>query len=209
MNSGPKIGFVSLGCPKALVDSERILSRLKTEGYQTAPDYAGADVVVVNTCGFLDSARDESLEAIGEAMAENGRGKPTQAGHSSTSSPKKAGQSSAFGAGRAERIKSRSLSRSAVPFALTARGRLRSDETPPENGGLPGDWLAEYSDLGTRSFSVLARQSSTSSSCGMLASAYFSHARVSPRRCTPPKPPYIGKHVVSLTPWGPPGSGPY
>jgi ribosomal protein S12 methylthiotransferase len=69
----PRIGFVSLGCPKALVDSERILSRLRAEGYETAADYAGADVVVVNTCGFLDSARDESLEAIGEAIAENGR----------------------------------------------------------------------------------------------------------------------------------------
>ena len=68
-----KIGFVSLGCPKALVDSERILSRLRAEGYETAPDYAGADVVVVNTCGFLESARAESLEAIGEALAENGR----------------------------------------------------------------------------------------------------------------------------------------
>lgn len=73
MNSSPKIGFVSLGCPKALVDSERILSRLKAEGYLTAGDYQGADVVVVNTCGFLDSARDESLDAIGEAIAENGR----------------------------------------------------------------------------------------------------------------------------------------
>jgi ribosomal protein S12 methylthiotransferase len=69
----PKIGFVSLGCPKALVDSERILSQLKAEGYETAADYAGADVVVVNTCGFLDSARTESLDAIGEALAENGR----------------------------------------------------------------------------------------------------------------------------------------
>ncbi|MGA7328788.1 MAG: 30S ribosomal protein S12 methylthiotransferase RimO, partial [Rhodomicrobium sp.] len=69
----PKIGFVSLGCAKALVDSERILTRLRAEGYVTAPDYAGADVVVVNTCGFLDSAKAESLEAIGEAMAENGR----------------------------------------------------------------------------------------------------------------------------------------
>ncbi|MGI9383974.1 MAG: 30S ribosomal protein S12 methylthiotransferase RimO, partial [Methyloligellaceae bacterium] len=66
----PKIGFVSLGCPKALVDSERILTRLRAEGYATAPSYDGADVVVVNTCGFLDSAREESLEAIGEAMAE-------------------------------------------------------------------------------------------------------------------------------------------
>jgi ribosomal protein S12 methylthiotransferase len=73
MSTAPKIGFVSLGCPKALVDSERILSRLRAEGYETAPDYAGSDVVVVNTCGFLDSARDESLEAIGEAIAENGR----------------------------------------------------------------------------------------------------------------------------------------
>ena len=73
MSVVPKIGFVSLGCPKALVDSERILSRLKAEGYLTAPDYAGADVVVVNTCGFLDSAREESLAAIGEAMAENGQ----------------------------------------------------------------------------------------------------------------------------------------
>ena len=64
---------MSLGCPKALVDSERILSRLRAEGYETAGEYAGADVVVVNTCGFLDSAREESLEAIGEALAENGR----------------------------------------------------------------------------------------------------------------------------------------
>ncbi len=69
----PKVGFVSLGCPKALVDSERIITRLRSEGYEIAPDYAGADVVVVNTCGFLNSAKQESLEAIGEAMAENGR----------------------------------------------------------------------------------------------------------------------------------------
>ena len=69
----PRIGFVSLGCPKALVDSERILSRLRAEGYETAPDYAGADIIIVNTCGFLDSAREESLDAIGEALAENGR----------------------------------------------------------------------------------------------------------------------------------------
>ena len=69
----PKVGFVSLGCPKALVDSERIITKLRAEGYQVAPDYAGADVVVVNTCGFLDSAKQESLDAIGEAMAENGR----------------------------------------------------------------------------------------------------------------------------------------
>jgi ribosomal protein S12 methylthiotransferase len=69
----PRIGFVSLGCPKALVDSEQILSRLRAEGYGIAPDYAGADLVVVNTCGFIDSAIAESLDAIGEAMAENGR----------------------------------------------------------------------------------------------------------------------------------------
>ena len=73
LKSTPKVGFVSLGCPKALVDSERIISKLRSEGYTIARDYDGADVVVVNTCGFLDSARDESLEAIGEAMAENGR----------------------------------------------------------------------------------------------------------------------------------------
>jgi ribosomal protein S12 methylthiotransferase len=73
MNARPKIGFVSLGCPKALVDSERILTRLKAEGYLTVGDYQDADVVVVNTCGFLDSARDESLDAIGEAIAENGQ----------------------------------------------------------------------------------------------------------------------------------------
>ncbi|MGE3516012.1 MAG: 30S ribosomal protein S12 methylthiotransferase RimO [Hyphomicrobium sp.] len=71
--TAPKVGFVSLGCPKALVDSERIITRLRSEGYQIAPDYDGADVVVVNTCGFLDSAKQESLEAIGEAMAANGR----------------------------------------------------------------------------------------------------------------------------------------
>ncbi|WP_333793348.1 30S ribosomal protein S12 methylthiotransferase RimO [Hyphomicrobium sp.] len=69
----PKVGFVSLGCPKALVDSERIITKLRAEGYHVAPDYAGADVVVVNTCGFLDSAKRESLDAIGEALAENGR----------------------------------------------------------------------------------------------------------------------------------------
>jgi ribosomal protein S12 methylthiotransferase len=69
----PKVGMVSLGCPKALVDSERILTKLRSDGYQMSPDYAGADVVLVNTCGFLDSAKEESLEAIGEAMAENGR----------------------------------------------------------------------------------------------------------------------------------------
>jgi len=71
--SAPKVGLVSLGCAKALVDSERILTRLRAEGYAIAPSYDGADLVVVNTCGFLDSAKAESLEAIGEAMAENGR----------------------------------------------------------------------------------------------------------------------------------------
>ena len=69
----PKVGFVSLGCPKALVDSERILTQLKVEGYDLAPSYDDADVVVVNTCGFIDSAVAESLDAIGEAMAENGK----------------------------------------------------------------------------------------------------------------------------------------
>ncbi|MAT35542.1 MAG: 30S ribosomal protein S12 methylthiotransferase RimO [Ponticaulis sp.] len=69
----PKVGIVSLGCPKALVDSERIVTRLRAEGYAIAPDYRGADLVLVNTCGFLDSARDESLDAIGEAITENGR----------------------------------------------------------------------------------------------------------------------------------------
>jgi ribosomal protein S12 methylthiotransferase len=69
----PKIGMVSLGCPKNLVDSERILTKLRSDGYAMSADYAGADVVLVNTCGFLDSAKEESLEAIGEAMAENGR----------------------------------------------------------------------------------------------------------------------------------------
>jgi ribosomal protein S12 methylthiotransferase len=69
----PKIGFVSLGCPKALVDSERILTQLRAEGYATSPSYAGADLVIVNTCGFIDAAVEESLEAIGEALAENGK----------------------------------------------------------------------------------------------------------------------------------------
>ena len=69
----PKVGFVSLGCPKALVDSERILTQLRAEGYVVAPDYDSADVVVVNTCGFIDSAIDESLDAIGEAIEHNGR----------------------------------------------------------------------------------------------------------------------------------------
>ena len=71
--NNPKVGFVSLGCPKALVDSERILTQLKTEGYEIAPDYDGADVVVINTCGFIDSAVEESLDAIGEALQENGK----------------------------------------------------------------------------------------------------------------------------------------
>ncbi len=69
----PMIGMVSLGCPKALVDSERILTRLRAEGYAISPDYGGADAVIVNTCGFLDSAKVESLDAIGEALNENGR----------------------------------------------------------------------------------------------------------------------------------------
>jgi ribosomal protein S12 methylthiotransferase len=69
----PRVGFVSLGCPKALVDSERILTQLRAEGYLIAPAYRDADLVVVNTCGFIDSAVDESLDAIGEALAENGK----------------------------------------------------------------------------------------------------------------------------------------
>ena len=69
----PKIGFVSLGCPKALVNSERIVTKLRSEGYELSPSYVGADAVVVNTCGFLNSAKEESLAAIGEALAENGR----------------------------------------------------------------------------------------------------------------------------------------
>src|SRR5471030_1791217 len=73
MTTTPKVGFVSLGCPKALVDSERILSRLRAEGYAISPSYDAADLVVVNTCGFIDTAVEESLEAIGEALAENGR----------------------------------------------------------------------------------------------------------------------------------------
>ncbi|HEU0067298.1 MAG TPA: 30S ribosomal protein S12 methylthiotransferase RimO [Sphingomonas sp.] len=71
--SPPRVGMVSLGCPKNLVDSQRILTKLRAQGYRMSPDYAGADVVLVNTCGFLDSAKEESLEAIGEAIAENGR----------------------------------------------------------------------------------------------------------------------------------------
>lgn len=69
----PKVGFISLGCPKALVDSEQIITQLRAEGYEIAPDYDGADMVVVNTCGFIDSAVDESLDAIGEALNENGK----------------------------------------------------------------------------------------------------------------------------------------
>lgn len=72
-SDAPRIGFVSLGCAKALVDSERILTRLRAEGYEIAPNYEGADLVVVNTCGFIDAAVEESLDAIGEALAENGR----------------------------------------------------------------------------------------------------------------------------------------
>src|ERR671912_2258529 len=69
----PKVSFVSLGCPKALVDSERIITQLRAQGYQLTKEHDGADVVIVNTCGFLDSAKRASLAAIGEAMAENGR----------------------------------------------------------------------------------------------------------------------------------------
>ncbi len=71
--AAPRVGFVSLGCPKALVDSEQILTQLRAEGYAIAPSYAGADLVVVNTCGFIDAAVAESLDAIGEALAENGK----------------------------------------------------------------------------------------------------------------------------------------
>src|ERR1700759_4956699 len=71
--AAPKISFVSLGCPKALVDSERIITRLRAEGYELARKHDGADIVIVNTCGFLDSAKQESLSAIGDAMAENGK----------------------------------------------------------------------------------------------------------------------------------------
>jgi len=73
MAQAPKIGLVSLGCPKALVDSERILTTLRAQGYAFSPDYEGADVVVVNTCGFIDSAKAESLDAIGEAVSANGK----------------------------------------------------------------------------------------------------------------------------------------
>ena len=73
VRKSPKVGFVSLGCPKALVDSERILTRLRAEGYEVAATYGNADLVIVNTCGFIDAAVDESLDAIGEALAENGK----------------------------------------------------------------------------------------------------------------------------------------
>ncbi|MEI6484889.1 MAG: 30S ribosomal protein S12 methylthiotransferase RimO [Sphingomonadales bacterium] len=73
LDDTPRVGIVSLGCPKALVDSERILTQLRSDGYALSGDYAGADVVIVNTCGFLDSAKAESLEAIQEAIAENGK----------------------------------------------------------------------------------------------------------------------------------------
>ena len=72
-STSQKIGFVSLGCPKALVDSEQILTQLRAEGYAISPSYQDADLVVVNTCGFIDSAVEESLDAIGEALAENGK----------------------------------------------------------------------------------------------------------------------------------------
>jgi ribosomal protein S12 methylthiotransferase len=71
--AAPKVGFVSLGCPKALVDSEHILTRLRAEGYEISPSYEGSDLVVINTCGFIDAAVEESLDAIGEALAENGK----------------------------------------------------------------------------------------------------------------------------------------
>jgi ribosomal protein S12 methylthiotransferase len=69
----PKVSFVSLGCPKALVDSERIITRLRAEGYELSRQHAGSDLVIVNTCGFLDSAKEESLAAIGDALSENGK----------------------------------------------------------------------------------------------------------------------------------------
>ncbi|HCW91078.1 MAG TPA: 30S ribosomal protein S12 methylthiotransferase RimO, partial [Marinobacter sp.] len=70
---GGKVGFISLGCPKALVDSERILTQLRLDGYDVVPSYDDADIVVVNTCGFIDAAKQESLDAIGEAISENGK----------------------------------------------------------------------------------------------------------------------------------------
>ena len=71
--SNPRVGFISLGCPKALVDSEQILTRLRSEGYQVSPNYKDSDLVIVNTCGFIDSAVEESLDAIGEAINKNGK----------------------------------------------------------------------------------------------------------------------------------------
>lgn len=71
--SNGKVGFISLGCPKALVDSERILTQLRLDGYDVVPTYKDADIVVVNTCGFIDAAKQESLDAIGEAISENGK----------------------------------------------------------------------------------------------------------------------------------------
>ena len=79
MAKAKKIGMVSLGCPKATVDSELILTRLRAEGYVISPDYEGADLVLVNTCGFIDAAVEESLDAIGEALAANGKVIETQA----------------------------------------------------------------------------------------------------------------------------------
>jgi ribosomal protein S12 methylthiotransferase len=73
MSKIPTVGFISLGCPKALVDSERILTQLKSEGYDISPTYKDADLVIVNTCGFIDAAVEESLDSIGEALAENGK----------------------------------------------------------------------------------------------------------------------------------------
>ncbi|MCK5728915.1 MAG: 30S ribosomal protein S12 methylthiotransferase RimO, partial [Methylococcales bacterium] len=71
-DAAPHVGFISLGCPKALVDSEQILTKLRVEGYQVSGTYQEADLVVINTCGFVDAAVEESLQSIGEAMAENG-----------------------------------------------------------------------------------------------------------------------------------------
>jgi ribosomal protein S12 methylthiotransferase len=73
MTKIPTVGFISLGCPKALVDSERILTQLRSEGYDISPNYQDADLVIVNTCGFIDAAVEESLDSIGEALAENGK----------------------------------------------------------------------------------------------------------------------------------------
>ena len=72
-NTPPRVGFISLGCPKALVDSEHIVTQLRAEGYEITDSYEDAQLVVVNTCGFIDSAVEESMDAIGEALAENGK----------------------------------------------------------------------------------------------------------------------------------------